>query len=195
MTTAEPPHWGGNDSASASQSREPPSSMTTKPITDASVGDDPSKSSATSMGAIAESDVSVVDSLPHATTKATRAIIPRSNFTGQFSNPLTGIATDLGPELVCRPGADRQETRKGSIVDPGCLRVRTYQSIEPSMSDALMGRLIDETSDTDRVRSNGTIRRRDPEEVLVGVALKVDGAARRRLAQIAVTHGFVERSL
>ena len=51
------------------------------------------------MGAIAESDVSVVDSLPHAATKATRTIILRSAFIGQFSNQLTGTAIDLGPEL------------------------------------------------------------------------------------------------
>jgi len=57
------------------------------------------------MGAIEDSDVSAVDSLPHAATKAMGPIIPTSTRIRQFSNPLTGIATDPGPELVCSPGA------------------------------------------------------------------------------------------
>ncbi len=83
------------------------------------------------------------------------------------------------------------------VIGHGFRRVRNFR-VRKSLARAraeVVGLVMDETSDTDRVRTNGSIRRRDLEEVLVGMALKVDGAARGRLAQIAVTHGFVERSL
>jgi HEAT repeat protein len=83
------------------------------------------------------------------------------------------------------------------VLGHGARRVRNFRVRKSlALARAEVGRLVmGETSDTDRVRINGTIRRRDLEEVLVGMALKVDGATRGRLAQIAVTHGFVERSV
>lgn len=83
------------------------------------------------------------------------------------------------------------------VIAHGVRRVHNFR-VRKSLARAraeVVGLVMDETSDMDRVRIGGTIRRRDLEEVLVGMALKVDGAARARLAQIAVTHGFVERSV